>query len=87
MKAKEITAGDAVQVRREVGKPWEPATYLGKIAGMRGWHRVELAGEAVPILIDSMTGLRLDEARSGRTYTTHRIIVPSQRLARVARKS
>lgn len=77
---KPIAVGDSVIVRRDVGKPWEPATYRGKVSCMRGWHHVELSGDAVPVIIDSMTGLA--ESRNDRTYTTRRIIVPSQRLAR-----
>ena len=79
---KSIASGEEVLVRRDVGKPWERATYVGKVTGMNGWHRIELASEAVPVIVDSMTGMRLLEARGDRQYATRRIIVPSQRMSR-----
>lgn len=85
--AKAIAAGDAVQVQRLVGKPWEAATYRRLVTGMRGWHHVELTGDAVPVFIDSMTGAWLDEIRNDRTYTTRRIVVPSRRLRRAKEQS
>lgn len=80
---KTFVKGERIDVQRAVGTLWQPATYLGKITEMRGWHRVELVGDAVPVIIDSMTGMRTDEARNDRTYTTRRIIVPTQRTRKV----
>lgn len=51
-KAKSWVAGAPLEVQREVGAAWEPATYVKKFSDWKGWHSVELA---VSVLIDSRT--------------------------------
>lgn len=78
-KRKTFSKGDPVQVRREVDAPWEPATYGYPVTDMRGWHHVDLDPLSPPRQIDSMTGVEQRE-RNDRTYLTHRVIVPTQRI-------
>ena len=76
---KTFAAGAAVEVQREVGAAWERATYGGSVTDMLGWHNVELDPSSRPRQIDSMTGMEQAD-RNDRTYLTHRMIVPTQRL-------
>lgn len=39
---KVFATGQRIEVQREVGKPWEPATYDRPVEDMRGWHHVKL---------------------------------------------
>ncbi len=72
-----------MSVQRDVGLPWEPATYVKSYgAEWRGWHRVALTSGA-PRYIDSMTGLEVrpeDVADNPRAYQTTGVAVPTQRI-------
>jgi hypothetical protein len=39
---KKFAAGQAVEIQREVGEPWELATYQHSAADQRGWHVVQI---------------------------------------------
>ena len=48
--AKTFEPNAAVDVIRDtdVGRPWEPATFVSAVNGMRGWHLVKLStGEKI----------------------------------------
>jgi hypothetical protein len=77
-KPKVFESGQAVQVQREVGKPWEQATYERKLTDMRGWHRVRLS-EAQGRYIDSMSGMVVASDHY-RSFLSCVLIVPTQRI-------
>lgn len=66
--------GDAVEVRADVGKPWEPATY--STPAWRGWHSVQLERDR---FINSMNGADC-AADNPQAFKTRSIAIPTQRL-------
>lgn len=89
MARKTFEHGDAVEIQREVGRPWEPALYERTVdmSSRHGHHWVKLAPGSAPLYIDSMSGMHFEERDlEGRRYLTDTLIVPSIRV-RSARKA
>ena len=73
-----FAVGEVVDVRREVGAAWEPATYQGPVPDMRGWHHLELPADARPRYVDMAT-LQEVSKPSSVTRAIRTLIAPTQR--------
>lgn len=94
-RAKKFEPGQAVEIQREPGAAWEPATYRDRALGMVGWHHARVPEDAEPRYVDSMTGLTYtrddidarpptDGVRQ-RVFATPIMLVPSQRIRATSR--
>lgn len=85
-------SGQLVEIRREVGSPWERATYVKRWEEARGWHSVNLPDDAPPRFINVMSGdvvppeVMADPSnpRAMSATRTRHVGVPSQRIRSVS---
>ncbi len=84
MKRKTFQSGDSVEIRREVSKPWEPATYDKIAEGLsstHGYHWIQLLPGSAPLYFDRKSGSHFTEQdQEGHRRLTDRLIVPSRRI-------
>lgn len=71
--------GQAVEVQRDVGAPWEPAIYDMPAPDHRGWHCTTLPVTAAPLWIDSMLGIETT-CDNPRAFRSRLAYVPTQRI-------
>lgn len=84
---KTFERGQSVEIQRDVGSAWEPATYRERWEDIRGWHSVDLPKDARPRYIlnngeevsPEVMADSTDE-RSGLAMATRHAPVPSQRI-------
>lgn len=88
-KAKKFLPSEQVEIQRDVGKPWELATYRAPCWGpgaeptaggpMKGWHRIDLDRAGTPRYIDTRHWHEVREP-SEHTKESWSVLVPSSRL-------
>lgn len=71
---KGIERGAPVEVQRDVGAAWEPASYYEPAKKHRGWHTAKLPRSAAPRMVDLRLGPSVPPEPSWFVY------VPSQRI-------
>lgn len=76
---KVFALGQAVEVQREVGKPWEPATYVRAFTDWKGWHRVSLPADSAVRYVNTMTGMESTKD-DPRAIASRVLSVPTQRV-------